>query len=76
MEINHRCTYPVKSVLVRMKNCDILDMEDDIIKYCVSEFLHLLFKVSIQNAIDAWNFRSVPGVYIFISVLTYLLLRT
>lgn len=48
-----------------MKNCDSLDMEDAMIKYCVSEFLHFLSKVSIQNAIDAWNFRNVPGVYSF-----------
>ena len=63
VEINSRCTYPMKSVLVRLKNCDMIAMEDENTKYCVSEFLITLSRCSAQNVIDAWNSRSITGVY-------------
>ncbi|XP_020914298.2 uncharacterized protein LOC110251890 [Exaiptasia diaphana] len=61
VEVNHRSTYPMKRVLVNMKGRDLLDMEDDCWKGCMSEFLISVCRSSIQNLIDAWNSRSIPG---------------
>ena len=46
-----------------VEKCDMIAMEEENTKYCVSEFLIALSRYSVQNAIDAWNSRSIPGVY-------------
>lgn len=58
----------MKKALLELKNEDLIDMDDNIIKFCVSEFCLLVIKLSIQNMIDAWNARTIPGIYFWITI--------
>ena len=61
MLFNARVTYPIKRVLNAMVNDDLLDMDDDLVKFSVSTFATEVAAVGIKQVFDSWNQHPIPG---------------
>ena len=60
VELNQRVTYPIKRVVASMVNQGSLDIESDMVKYCVSTVLQAVASVGMQRMISAWNAHYIP----------------
>ena len=61
MEFNARVNYPIKRVLNAMVNDDLIDMDDDLVKFSVSNFATQVAAVGIKQVFDSWNQHPIPG---------------
>ena len=61
MEFNTRVNYPIKRVLNSMVNEDLLNMDDDMNKLCVSWFASRVADIGIKQVIASWNNHTIPG---------------
>lgn len=52
--------YPIKRVVASMVNQGSLDIESDMVKYCVSTVLQAVASVGMQRMISAWNAHYIP----------------
>ncbi|WAQ94000.1 hypothetical protein MAR_006471, partial [Mya arenaria] len=59
-EVNQRVNYPVKTALVDMVNRDHLDMDDELIKYCLSNICVPLAEIGIERFVNSWNLHRIP----------------
>ncbi len=48
-----------------MANEELIDMEDDSTKFCVSWFVSRVADTGIKQVIDGWNNHPIPGTQIF-----------
>ena len=67
MEFNARMNYPRKRVLNNMVNDDLIDMDDDLVKFSVSTFTTQVAAVGIKQVFDSWNQHPIPGKFINLS---------
>ena len=44
-----------------MEENNVIDMQQDYVKYCVSRVTLKLAFVGMQKAIEAWNNHTIPG---------------
>ena len=44
-----------------MANDELIDMDDDITKFCVLWFISRVADTGIKQVIDGWNNHSIPG---------------
>lgn len=61
VEFNARVNYPIKRVLNTMVNDDLIDMDDDLVKFSVSTFTTQVAAVGIKQVFDSWNQHPIPG---------------
>ena len=61
VEINCRTNYPIKRALVNMENDGVIDLEDEVTKFCVSWVTRQVVEVGIQYTVDSWNSHPIPG---------------
>ncbi|XP_020911488.1 uncharacterized protein LOC110249211, partial [Exaiptasia diaphana] len=61
VEINSRVNYPVKKALNSMVNEEIIDMDDDVTKFCVSWVSSYVCFTGTCQVIDAWNNHPILG---------------
>lgn len=61
VEVNCRTNFPIKRALVQMENEGIIDMEDEVTKYCVSWVTRQVAEVGLQYAVSSWNSHPIPG---------------
>lgn len=61
VEMNCRTNYPVKHALVQMENEGVIDMEDEVTKYCVSWITRQVVEVGLEYAVSSWNSHPIPG---------------
>ena len=61
VEMNCRTNYPVKRALVDMENNGMIDIEDDVTKFCVSWVARQVVEVGLGYAVNSWNSHHIPG---------------
>lgn len=61
VEVNCRVNYPIKHILCSMTNNELLNMDDQCTKYCVSSMMRKLCTVGLENLIFAWNSHTILG---------------
>lgn len=62
VEFNTRVNYPIKHALNSMVNAELLNMDDEITKFCVSWLVTRVADPGIKQVIQSWNNHSIPGV--------------
>ena len=60
LEVNQRVTYPIKRVISMMDDTRLVNMDDELHKFCVSYVLQKCCLVGLERMIQAWNNHSVP----------------
>ncbi|XP_049435131.1 uncharacterized protein LOC125890498 [Epinephelus fuscoguttatus] len=61
VEINNRVNYPVKEALIQLQDQEVLNMDDNVTRYCTSNLTAELCKIGITRAVHAWNAHRIPG---------------
>lgn len=61
MEFNARVNYSIKRVLNNMVNDDLIDMDDDLVKFSASTSTTQVAAVGIKQVFDSWNQHPIPG---------------
>ena len=61
VEFNTRVNYPIKRALNTMVNEDLINMDDDMNKFCVSWFTSRTADIGIKQVISSWNNHPIPG---------------
>lgn len=60
-EVNNRVTYPLKAAIT-------LNMEDNTVRFCVSNLTCQVASIGLQRFVDAWNSHTVEGISVLISI--------
>ena len=60
--MNARINFPVKRILVRVKESQQIDMTNGMAKFSVSWVTITVIASPIMNFIRAWNAHTIPGV--------------
>ena len=61
VELNHRVSYPLKRAMSHMVNEEMIDMESDIVKFCISTVLMKFCEIGMRHFIEAWNFHHLSS---------------
>jgi len=60
-EVNQRVNYPIKTAMVEMVNSDLLDMDDPVVKFCVSNLCLQVAEYGLTRTVNTWNCHRIPG---------------
>ena len=69
VEVNSRANYPIKHALKQMEEEDIIDMECDGTKFCVSEVTQEVALYGLQMTVQAWNNHVIHGGFLITLVI-------
>lgn len=61
-EVNKRVNFPIKSALIQMVDQESLDMEDGLMRYCVSNLTCQISQIGVQRFVHAWNSHNITGM--------------
>lgn len=61
VEVNCRTNYPIKRALVQMENDGVIDMEDEVTKFCISWVAKKVVEVGLSYVVNSWNSHPIPG---------------
>ncbi|XP_019860756.1 PREDICTED: uncharacterized protein LOC109589075 isoform X1 [Amphimedon queenslandica] len=61
VQVNSRVNYPVKRVLVKMEENQLLDLSNTTTQYCVSYVLINTCNVGMERFVGSWNAHSIAG---------------
>ena len=63
VEVNSHVNYPIKHAVKQMEEEDIIDMECDGVKFCVSGVTQEVPLYGLQTTVQAWNNHVIPGSF-------------
>ena len=61
VEVNQQVNYPVKRVLISMEENGIIDLSNDIVKFCVSWTTIKVVAPALKLFVESWNGHRIPG---------------
>jgi hypothetical protein len=61
VEVNIRVNYPIKRILVEMENNEVIDMNCEVQKFCVSFVSCYVSDYGMKILVSSWNAHTIPG---------------
>ena len=69
VEVNVRVNCPIKRILVQTDINEMIDMNDDIHKFCVSFVSIQVASFGLEAVVASWNEHIIPGTKCFLFLL-------
>ena len=66
LEINGCINYPIKTQLNKMVQEELIDLTNDIDKFCVSTVVVKVVQAGMEELLPAWHYHPIPGCYLLI----------